>query len=68
MLDYLGSMPTAPREVPNVIIERHVAVILTTARPDPREPAQPVPSTRRAVRILEFDARGLVRRIVDYPW
>jgi SnoaL-like domain len=68
MLRYLGSMPAATVEAPRIVIGPHVAVLESTARPDPRDPTRPVPATRKANRVLEFDARGLVRRIVDYPW
>jgi hypothetical protein len=27
-----------------------------------------IPVTRHGIRVIEFDAGGLVRRIIDYPW
>jgi hypothetical protein len=68
MLRYLASMPNLLVETPRITIGPLVAVLETSARPDPRDPARPIPSTRRTVRVLEFDRNGLVRRILDYPW
>jgi hypothetical protein len=68
MLRYLASMPNLLVETPRITIGPLVAVLETSARPDPRDPSRPIPSTRRTVRVLEFDRNGLVRRILDYPW
>lgn len=68
MLRYLGSVPAAPVNAPRVIVGPRVAIIEAPGRPDPREPTRPVPETRKALRVLEFDPHGLVRRIIDYPW
>jgi len=68
MISYLGSMPSAVVETPRVVVGPRVVVLETTPRADPRDPTRPIPPTRKALRVLEFDARGLVRRILDYPW
>ncbi|MBC7898395.1 MAG: nuclear transport factor 2 family protein [Cytophagaceae bacterium] len=68
MLKYLGSVRVAQIETPRLVIGPGVVVVEATARPDPRDPSRVIPPSRRAVRVLEFDARGLVRRILDYPW
>lgn len=68
MLQYIGSRPTVATEVPRVTVGPLVAVLETPAGPDPRTPTRTIPATRRAVRILEFDTRGMVRRILDFPW
>lgn len=68
MAAYLGSVRAVTEQPPHVIVGPSVVVIETPAGTDPRNPSQPVPVTRRAIRVLEFDARGLVRRILDYPW
>lgn len=65
---YLGSRPPADMPQPRVVIGPGVVILELPAGPDPRDPSRPVPPTRRALRVLEFDADGLVRRILDYPW
>ena len=68
MQRYIGSIQTASSETPRVMVGPGVAVIDRAAGPDPRDRSKPVPATRRAIRLIEFDAKGLVRRIIDYPW
>ncbi|HUQ83372.1 MAG TPA: nuclear transport factor 2 family protein [Gemmatimonadaceae bacterium] len=68
MQRFIGSVRAGATDVPRITIGAGVAVLATTAHPDPRDPSKPVPSTRKALRIFEFDAQGLVRRIIDYPW
>lgn len=65
---FLGSRPTADRTPPQVTIGPGIVVLTLPAGPDPREPSKVIPATRRAIRVIEFDTRGLVRRILDYPW
>jgi hypothetical protein len=68
MQQYIGSIQTASPEAPRVMIGPGVAVVDRPAGADPRDRSKPVPATRRAIRVLEFDSQGLVRRIIDYPW
>jgi hypothetical protein len=68
MVSYLGSRAALPAETPRIAIGPRVAIVETAAQPDPREPRRPIPTTRKALRVFEFDDRGLVRRIIDYPW
>jgi hypothetical protein len=68
MLSFLGASRAGAAEVPKVTVGPGVVILETAAHADPRSPATPVPPTRRAFRVLEFDHRGLVRRIIDYPW
>ena len=68
MLQYMGSRPTTTIDAPRITIGARIAVLDVAAQPDPRDPARPIPAGRRAIRVLEFDAQGKVRRILDYPW
>lgn len=65
---YLGSRPTADATPPRVTIAARAAVLELPAGLDPRNPTQTIPVSRRAIRVLEFDARGLIVRVIDYPW
>lgn len=68
MLRFIGSAPERPSEVPGIVIGPGVAMLAMPARPDPRAPARAIPPERRALRVLEFDGEGRIRRILDYPW
>jgi hypothetical protein len=68
MVRYLGSRPVSEMPALRITIGAGVAVVETAAAADPRDPSRSIPPTRRAVRVFEFDAHGLVRRIIDYPW
>ena len=68
MLRYLGSRPGMTMETPTVVMGALVALLETPAHPDPRAPTRPIPTSRKALRVLEFDSHGLVRRVLDYPW
>ena len=65
---YLGSRPVSAIPAMRITVGAGVAVVESPAAVDPRDPARIIPPTRRAVRVFEFDAQGLVRRIIDYPW
>ena len=65
---FLGSRPSADTTPPRVPVGAKVAVLELTAGADPRQPSQNVPASRRAIRVFEFDVRGLIVRVLDYPW
>jgi hypothetical protein len=68
MMRYLGSTQAGTTDTPRIVIGAGVAIIETPGQADPRDRSRPIPPTRKALRVLEFDAQGLVRRIIDYPW
>jgi len=68
MQRYIGSVRAGATDIPRITIGAGVAILETPAHADPRDPSKPIPPTRKALRVLEFDAHGLVRRIIDYPW
>lgn len=68
MLRYLGSRESRPNAPTRFTVGAGVVVVEIPAGPDPRNPGAVIPIDRRAFRLLEFDAGGLVKRILDYPW
>jgi hypothetical protein len=68
MTQYIGSVRSIRAEAPRVTIGHGVAVVETNARMEVDDHGKWVPVTRHGLRVIEFDAHGLVRRIIDYPW
>lgn len=68
MPQYIGSIRAVRADPPRVTIGNRVAIIETNVRMDVKDEAKWVPVTRHGLKVIEFDRRGLVRRIIDYPW
>jgi len=68
MAQYVGSIRDVRAEPPRVILGRHVAVVETTARMEIDDRGTWVAVTRHGIRVLEYDGKGLIHRIIDYPW
>jgi SnoaL-like domain len=68
MAQYLGSIRAVVAEPPRVTIGAGVAIVESSARMEIADGGKWIPVTRHGIRVIEFDAGGLVRRIIDYPW
>lgn len=68
MTQFIGSVRAVRSETPRVTIGYGVAVVETTVRMEVDDNGKWIPLTRRGVRVIEVDSRGLIRRIIDYPW
>jgi ketosteroid isomerase-like protein len=68
MLQFIGSVRAVHADPPRVTVGPGVAVVETRTRMEVDDGGKWVPVTRHGVRVIEFDARGLVRRVIDYPW
>lgn len=68
MIEYIGSVRSVRADAPNVTVGPRVAVVETNARMEILDQGKWVPLTRHGLRVIELDARGLVRRLIDYPW
>ena len=68
MADYFSSIRAVRADPPHVTVGHGVAIVETNVRMEVKDEAKWVPVTRHSLRVIEFDARGLVRRIIDYPW
>ncbi len=67
MLQYLGSMRRVAASSARVMVGRRVAVVETATRMEILQARTWVPMSRNQIRVIEFGADGLVRRILDYP-
>jgi hypothetical protein len=68
MIDHIGSVRNVKADAPRVIVGHNVAIVETNATMEIADGNAWVPVTRRGIRVIEFDASGHVRRIIDYPW
>jgi hypothetical protein len=68
MAQYIGSVRSIEADPARVTVGHGVAIVETNVRMEVDDHGKWVPVTRHGLRVVEFDARGLVRRIIDYPW
>jgi hypothetical protein len=68
MAQYIGTVRLVHADPPRVTTGPGVAVVETQARVELRDHDTWIPVTRHGIRVIEFDAKGLVRRVIDYPW
>ncbi|HVT39219.1 MAG TPA: nuclear transport factor 2 family protein [Gemmatimonadaceae bacterium] len=68
MLAYVGSIRSVTATPPRVTVGHQVAIVETSSRMEVLDGAKWTPVSRHGIRVIEFDAHGLVRRILDYPW
>lgn len=68
MAQYVGSIRAVVADTPRVTVGRGVAIVESSARMEIKDRGTWVPVSRHGIRLIEFDAGGLVRRIIDYPW
>jgi len=68
MSQFIGSVRAVNAQFPRVTIGARVAIVETNATMEINDGGKWLPVTRHGIRIIEFDDRGLVRRIIDYPW
>lgn len=68
MPQFLGSIRNVVATEPRVMTANGAVVVETFACLEVLDGTRWVPMVRHGVRIMEFDAHGLVRRIIDYPW
>jgi hypothetical protein len=68
MAGFIGSIRAYQADASRVTVGHGVAIVETSARMDIDDNGKWVPVSRHGLRVIEFDARGLVRRIIDYPW
>ena len=68
MAEYIGSIRAVWADRPRVTVGHGVAIVETNVRMEVKDESKWVPVTRHGLRVIEFDARGLIRRIIDYPW
>jgi len=67
MLQYLGSIHRVAASSARMMVGRRVVVVETATRMEILQPRTWVPMSRNQIRVIEFGADGLVRRILDYP-
>jgi len=67
MRQYLGSIRRVAASSARITIGRRVAVVETATRMEIMQARTWVPVSRNEIRVIEFGADGLVRRILDYP-
>ena len=68
MAEYIGSIRAVNADPPGVTVGQGVAIVETNVRMEVKDDTRWVPVTRHGLRVIEFDSRGLVRRLIDYPW
>ena len=68
MRQFIGTVRSIRSEPSRVTIGHGVAVVETSAQMQVDDRGTWVDVVRHGIRVLEFDQRGLVRRILDYPW
>lgn len=68
MTQFIGSVRNVTADTPRVTVGHGVAIVETNARMEVHDRDKWIPVTRHGLRVIEFDPRGLVRRIIDYPW
>jgi hypothetical protein len=68
MLQYLGSIHRVAASSARMMVGRRVVVVETATRMEILQPRTWVPMSRNQIRVIEFGADGLVRRILDYPF
>jgi hypothetical protein len=67
MRQYIGSIRHLVASPPRITVGHRVAVVETTAQMEILHGGTWVPVSRHGIRVIEFDADGLVRRVLDYP-
>jgi hypothetical protein len=67
MLQYLGSIRRVAASSARMMFGRRVVVVETATRMEILQARAWVPVSRNQIRVIEFGADGLVRRILDYP-
>jgi|HubBroStandDraft_4_1064222.scaffolds.fasta_scaffold874005_1 hypothetical protein len=67
MLQYLGSIRRVAASSARMMVGRRVVVVETATRMEILQARTWVPVSRNQIRVIEFGADGLVRRILDYP-
>lgn len=67
MRQYLGSIRRVAASSARITVGRRVAVVETATRMEILQGRTWVPVSRNGIRVIEFGADGLVRRILDYP-
>jgi len=68
MAQFIGSIRAVHADEPRVTIGNKVAIVETNVRMEVKDGARWVPVRRHGLKVIEIDQRGLVRRIIDYPW
>jgi hypothetical protein len=68
MAQYIGSIRGVAADPPRVTTGHGVAIVESRAHMEVEDGGKWIPVTRHGIRVIEFDAGGLVRRIIDYPW
>jgi SnoaL-like protein len=68
MLRFIGTVRALEAEPPAVTVGQGVAVIETRARMEILDGGKWIPVVRHGIRVIELDAMGRVRRLIDYPW
>lgn len=68
MLQYIGSVRAVKVDPPRVTVGHDVAIVETNARMEIQDGGKWIPVVRHGLRVIEFNSRGLVRRLIDYPW
>jgi hypothetical protein len=67
MRQYLGSIRRVAASSARITVGRRVAIVETATRMEILQGRTWVPLSRNEIRVIEFGADGLVRRILDYP-
>jgi hypothetical protein len=67
MRQYLGSARRVAASSARMTVGRRVVVVETATRMEIIQARTWVPVSRNQIRVIEFGADGLVRRILDYP-
>ena len=67
MLQYLGSIRRVAASSARMMVGHRVVVVETATRMEILQARTWVPMSRNQIRVIEFGADGLVRRILDYP-
>ncbi len=67
MRQYLGSIDRVAASSARITVGRRVAIVETATRMEILQGRTWVPVSRNEIRVIEFGADGLVRRILDYP-
>jgi SnoaL-like domain len=67
MRQYIGSIRHLVASVPRITVGHRVAVVEARTQMEILRGGSWVPVSRHGIRVIEFGADGLVRRVLDYP-
>lgn len=67
MQHYIGSIRHVVASPPRITVGHRVAVVETATQMEILRGGTWVPMSRHGIRVIEFNADGLVRRVLDYP-